>query len=55
MVRSFKNSRCPYLSKNSRCPYLSPIYQDLLNNRPRKALGWYTPREVFSKNVALVT
>jgi len=29
--------------------------QDLLNDRPRKALNWYTPREVFAKNVALET
>jgi len=29
--------------------------QDLLNDRPRKALSWHTPREAFTKNVALGT
>lgn len=27
--------------------------QKLLNDRPRKILNWYTPREVFTNNVAL--
>ncbi len=27
--------------------------QDLINNRPRKCLGWKTPAEVFEKSVAL--
>lgn len=27
--------------------------EDLLNDRPRKCLGWKTPREVFSESVAL--
>lgn len=27
--------------------------QELLNDRPRKVLNWYTPREVFTKTVAL--
>ena len=26
---------------------------DLLNNRPRKCLGWKTPAQVFSEGVAL--
>jgi len=29
--------------------------EDLLNDRPRKALGFYTPREIFTKSVALET
>ncbi|MDP2923434.1 MAG: IS30 family transposase [Candidatus Omnitrophota bacterium] len=29
--------------------------EDLLNNRPRKILGFYTPREIFTKSVALET
>jgi len=26
--------------------------EDLLNDRPRKVLNWYTPKEVFTKTVA---
>ena len=29
--------------------------QDLLNGRPRRVLGYYTPFEVFAKEVALKT
>lgn len=29
--------------------------EDLLNDRPRKTLGFYTPREIFTKSVALET
>jgi IS30 family transposase len=29
--------------------------QELLNDRPRKVLNWYTPNEVFTKTVALET
>jgi IS30 family transposase len=29
--------------------------EDLLNDRPRKTLGFYTPKEMFTKSVALVT
>ena len=29
--------------------------EDLLNDRPRKILGFYTPREIFTKSVALET
>ena len=27
--------------------------QDMLNDRPRKVLNWYTPHEAFRKTVAL--
>lgn len=27
--------------------------EDLINNRPRKCLGWHTPTEIFHKSVAL--
>jgi IS30 family transposase len=27
--------------------------QDMLNDRPRKVLNWYTPKEIFTKTVAL--
>ena len=29
------------------------LVEDLINNRPRKCLGWKTPAEVFQKSVAL--
>ncbi|MDD5108830.1 MAG: IS30 family transposase [Candidatus Omnitrophica bacterium] len=29
--------------------------QNMLNDRPRKVLDWYTPNEAFSKSVALET
>lgn len=29
--------------------------QNMLNDRPRKVLGWYTPNEIFTKSVALET
>ncbi|MFC1512730.1 IS30 family transposase [bacterium] len=29
--------------------------QDMLNDRPRKILNWYTPNEIFTKAVALET
>ena len=29
------------------------IVEDLINNRPRKCLGWKTPAEVLAESVAL--
>lgn len=29
------------------------IVEDMINNRPRKCLGWHTPAEIFYKSVAL--
>ena len=33
--------------KKGNCPFYEPGIEDLLNNRPRKCLGFKTPKEVM--------